>query len=179
MQIKYKKATIGTTITWIAASFIIIIILLIFIGTTSFIAKMKPNYRQDYEVEIVTGQSSSRIQGDLVQTNQMIVFLGQYSDQISAWADDGVILTFQDITNGRANAPQLALNNFDELCEIMKKFTTLKGNEYMHICLQFGNKKIKSPPVGGDDCNVLSHTTCIGSFEMERIYPLRSLLNLL
>ena len=109
-----KKAVIGTTLTWMVATFLIFFILIIFMLAVLGLSGSKDlsNVFSSSDVEI----NKDNVEISLSQTNNLINFAKENKQLIFDWADDEFILSYDEVLNGKTD------EKIDLICNEIKKY---------------------------------------------------------
>ena len=134
-----KKGQIGTTATWIAATIIILAIMIIYIFGVG-------------GVFVKSGKSSNSIgadlnKGNLANTNNLIFAVDKIKGEISLWADDDFSLSYEELINGKKD------ENAEKLCSGLEKYGDVIDFERNIIYFENGDEKLSVEKSGkGFEC---------------------------
>ncbi|MBS3092237.1 hypothetical protein J4466_02350 [Candidatus Pacearchaeota archaeon] len=139
-----KAITIGTTATWIVATFIILFILFIYFLGVGFLAK---NWFFKPEITL-KGQENAL---DTETTTSLLAFINDNKEAIYQWAD-GDVLTTEELTKVFAD-PNTPLTgnyiNYNSLCIKYVKFVKSAGftNTYFYIRTERNEMEVDSTAI--------------------------------
>ena len=127
-----KKAVIGTTLTWMVATFLIFFILIIFMLAVLGLSGSKDlsNVFSSSDVEI----NKDNVEISLSQTNNLINFAKENKQLIFDRADDEFILSYDEVLNGKID------EKIDLICNEIKKYRISFGLDVNEIYFKSGDE---------------------------------------
>src|SRR3989338_6863405 len=129
-----KKAQVGTTITWISATFILFFILAAYIAGVFII--VEGNSVEFSQIKI----SKDFAKKDFIQTQNVISFLDKNEKVISDWVDDEKIISHNDFINHNYDAE--SERRYLGVETVFNNFVNGINAEKPYICMQTDKKSI-------------------------------------